>query len=211
MVLGDGKVFSGRPEPLAVPDQEAILGFRNGVETLAIRTRVDVPGTPAAMAWVVPVPGPAAPTVGATSDGTFVSADRLLSTRFIDRVSNGPGLAAVAYGLVAVLSVLGLRAATPSTMSRAARVVCLTLYFGFAFLIATCVSLPTLSTSRSSGPVVEGVQVLTSQRVGTLDVTVLKAGDDASSAAALRAWLTAHGCVVSADADAVIRDYAAAG
>ncbi len=71
-LLADGKAFP----PVAIstevrmPDQRALLVWSNGVERLAIETRIVGEGTN--FAWVVPLP--AVPQVDATTTGLFPKA-----------------------------------------------------------------------------------------------------------------------------------------
>lgn len=63
----DGKVFSITRAEVAMPDQQALIHFDQGVETMVIETRFVGKGRK--FAWVVPTPSP--PQVEAATRGTF--------------------------------------------------------------------------------------------------------------------------------------------
>jgi hypothetical protein len=67
-VRGDGKIFSEVAHPITtIPDQQAIIGFENGIERLTINTSYQGEGTN--FAWVVPLT--AAPKIEAADANDF--------------------------------------------------------------------------------------------------------------------------------------------
>lgn len=78
--LGDGKMFSvPTAVPATIPDQSALIVWRDGVETLVIETSFEGGGKE--LAWVVPTP--AIPTVEATTPGLFST----LRSVFLPRIT----------------------------------------------------------------------------------------------------------------------------
>ena len=54
----DGKMYWRETVPPAIPYQRAVIFFRDGVETLLLQSKYELPGSgnPAPIGWVVPVP-----------------------------------------------------------------------------------------------------------------------------------------------------------
>jgi uncharacterized membrane protein YhaH (DUF805 family) len=191
-------------------DQEAVICFRDGIEVLAIRTRADTSGSgDEQLAWVVPVPGPDAPELLTCTDGVFGTARALTHPRLL--LHSGPGLGwflfFAALFLLAAVAALRANDGVPSRERSIMGV--LVILFGFFCLVA--VLLPSLAKARSSsgGPSGELVEVLKQERVGTLDVSVVRAKPGLDSAEALAAWLKQAGCTVPATVEPVLADYAA--
>lgn len=63
----DGKVFPRFDASAHIPDQQALIHYADGIETLAIETRFE--GTGTEFAWIVP--SPRVPEVSATTTGVF--------------------------------------------------------------------------------------------------------------------------------------------
>ena len=69
-VIADGKVFMSLaedPNSATMPDQQALIYYKDGVQTLVIETRFV--GTAGNFAWVVPLPAP--PEVAPATTGLF--------------------------------------------------------------------------------------------------------------------------------------------
>lgn len=67
---------------VAIPDQEALIWFQDGIQTLAIETRFVGPGED--FAWIVPLP--AVPEVTAVSQGTFPTLRALFQPSVVHNV-----------------------------------------------------------------------------------------------------------------------------
>ncbi len=107
--FADGKAFSTVAVSTAVtmPDQRALLVWSNGVERLAIETRIVGEGTN--FAWAVPLPS--APRVEAGSVGLFPTLAWLTPPRLVTRAEARGLLVLCALGLAWLL--LRVRKSTP--------------------------------------------------------------------------------------------------
>lgn len=212
-VFADGKVFARATAVVNIPDQEALIHCKDGVETLVIETRFDpvpaekAPATlsdeqAAAYAWVVPVPGPRAaegnmvPKVSATTPGVFPTLRAVCAPHVIH---SGPGWAAPAVAIA--LLILGV-----AWLSGIVARVVFALFFG---LVLSLLLTPSLGVTRSSATI-DGMQVLDRSIVGSFDVSVVGA-DSPAAADELRAWLKGEGFYVPEEAGPIITDYASKG
>lgn len=87
-VLADGKMypkgsFTTVQEPVAVPDQQALICYENGVQTLVIETRFIGPGKE--FAWVVPLP--ALPEISAAEPSIFPTLRSIFRPVVIDDIA----------------------------------------------------------------------------------------------------------------------------
>jgi len=213
--MGDGKVFRHSEAVVPMVDQEAVIAFKDGVEVLAIRTRADGRATGAEpLAWVVPVPGPDAPELLTTTDGTFATARAITQPRLRDHREGGIG----AYFLLmaTLLFVAAALVRANPGVPRWQRVLMGVTVGVLTPILSLACLLPALGQSRSSAGPSEpsaGVETLKHERVGTLDVSVVRAKGDArgDGAAALAEWLARAGCAVPANAAPVLQRYAAEG
>lgn len=221
IAIADGKIY---PRGVAVsppiPDQQAIIAWdaATSTQTLAIETRFGaVPAatvTPAAdargdspYAWIVPLPGPAAPRISAATPGLFPTVRTIFRPRVYDSI---PDMLAPLIFLTAML-LLGTWVSMRGGGSKLSSLVSVLLVLlGF-----TCIGgllLPTLGTARSSaGGAAPGVNVLSREIVGSYDISVI--GADAAAGVspdiALAAWFKENGFQQPASALPVLADYAA--
>lgn len=103
----DGKVFAAQvvAEPVEMPDQRALLAWREGVETLVIESAFVGRGTE--FAWVVPLPSK--PEVFPATRGTVASAVALMQP-VVAKPSRWAGVVASYLGVVAAVALtLGWR------------------------------------------------------------------------------------------------------
>ena len=147
---GDGKVFGRAEAVVAIPDQQAVIHFADGVQTLVIETRFQPSATTSAaptvdspFAWVVPVPGPGAasggvPEVFAATTGVFPTLRSVCSPRVTGEVEP---LYIPAFGLIFLLVAM---AALRSSLAKVAIAIAVCLLLLVVFL-------PTLGKARSSG------------------------------------------------------------
>src|SRR3972149_2242412 len=77
--IADGKVFPPKVSaiPAVIPDQQALISWHDGVETLVIRNRLIASGEQ--FAWIVPVPAPA--KVTAVTPGLMPTLEALFQPR----------------------------------------------------------------------------------------------------------------------------------
>lgn len=188
--MADGKVFAAGPAKVAIPDQEALIVWRDGVQTLAIETRFVGPGHD--FAWVVPLP--AKPEISPGTTGMFPTL-RALCSPYVDNRTTGlwPVFLWIAVGLL--IAMAGK-----------------TMFVRVVALLATCLAgvvflIPTLGTARGGSVAGPAVEVLDRKVIGSFDVTTVASADPA----AMSNWLTHNGFVVSPAADPVIADYIAKG
>lgn len=194
MSFADGKVFKSvaeDPTAATMPDQQALIHFKDGVETLVIETRFT--GTAANFAWVVPLP--TAPEVTPATRGLFKTLRAMHQPRI---VANHQGLEALWVALCIVLLVM---IANPG---RAVRIAVVT----GVILLTVVLFLPSLGKARggADGPS-EDVTEVSRQIVGEFEVTVVESREPG----AMVAWLKANGFGVPAGAEKVIAECVADG
>jgi hypothetical protein len=194
-VLADGMVIPERAFAIAqIPDQQALLHYANGTETLVIETSFTGQGTN--FAWVVPLPAVA--QIEPASTGLFPT----LQTIFQPKV---------------VLSVRHYWIALPI----AALVICLIelvrrepffglLIVGLVILLAMLL-LPALAPAKHRGiapaSLAANVRVLNRQTVGLFDTVTIQSADPS----ALVNWLKENGFRTPTNMAPVIADYVRAG
>lgn len=182
--LGDGKAFFVASPSAEMPGQMALIAHENGVETLAIETRLTGEGTDCA--WVVPLP--AHPEVSEASTGVFPSL-RAMCLPAIERYQSFTSP-------LAVLVIIGLVLLVTGGWRGIALVVLLILF-------AVGLLLPAMGTARSAGGPIADVVVADREVVGAFEVITL----DASQGDSLRAWLKGNGFTVPDSAGPVIEQY----
>lgn len=213
-VWADGKVFSRVQGVVpAMPDQQALIVFdrERQRQTLVIDTRfvardgAENEGAERTYAWVVPLPGPGVPEIRTTTTGVFPTLQRVC----MPRIATGGGTFGIGIG-IATLSLLAIAWA----MARRGKWAGSVLMCGIV-LVLLLIMLPSLGNVQRTGEVEAGVRVLTAQRVGAFDVTVIAPEGGAPSAGrageGVRAWLNERGYVVPEEAKEVIETYAREG
>lgn len=192
VACADGKIFRGVAELSPMPEQAAILGWKDGIETLIIRTEYASSGAASPAAWVVPVPS--TPEVFEAGRGVVDSARAMFTPRLDSSgLSSRLGLLILAMITIGVLHLIG--AATDRLAMRL-----LTAASLFIMIAVVCGG---LGRPRGLHSASQSVTIHTSAIVGAYDVTVVSS----SEPDALRRWLTEFGVDVSKDADAAIAAY----
>lgn len=189
--LADGKVFTlVAAPPATMPDQQALIVHRDGVETLAIETRVDAPQGD--LAWVVPLPE--APQILPASRGLFPTLRAMCAPRIRPFYSVLPLL---------ILVVIALAIGTFLPRWTLAR---FTAYAALALACVACL-VPALGKSRALGGQEAQVEVLDRRIVGSFDTEVIRSADPQ----ALRRWLKENGFGVPPESESAIDEYVAKG
>lgn len=189
----DGRAYTRLvASPAEMPDQEAIVAYRDGVETLVIETRVRTNADE--LAWVVPVP--AAPEISATTSGVFPTLRAMTAPRII----RSPWLPATGILIpLAILLALGLF--VPKwTMARLAAYIAL----GACLLVLL---MPALGTARSIAGSPTAVEVVTRSVVGSYETEVVRSEDPQ----ALERWLSERGFVGDDATHDAVAEYVKAG
>lgn len=167
--LADGKVFATEAVQTSIPRQQALLCYRNGVETLAIQTQFVGKGSE--FAWVVPLPSP--PEVTPTTTGLFPTIDTLL----VRELRTSPPYASVAAALIACVVLMNVLAVNGRIVT------------GLVIIVVLLAMVLAPSLGRAGGPVAAGATLLDRKPIGSYDVATLTGAD----AAGLVRWLNDHG------------------
>lgn len=192
-VFADGKAFVLRaqdPTAVRMPDQQALILFDQGIETLAIETRFVSKGKD--FAWVIPLQ--AAPSVEVGTNGLFPTLQALFQPKVIEREPATLGLT-----IPLILCTL-IVIAFPRWKGLLGAVALLALFI--------VVMLPALGKARG-GPIAPptGVEILSRDIAGEFELTTIASNDPN----ALLNWLNDGGYAVPAGAQPVIADYVARG
>lgn len=207
--LADGMFFPERvrPVPLRIPAQRAILVFRNGVESLTVESTLDAKGQ--SFGWVVPVP--AKPTaVEQATRGPLDVLDRATEPEIIHETGFARSSPAWVFLLLSFVLLSRGALVLLGWESRGFKVVFL---LAFVLLFLPLVALPNLGARRTLGSAggvslspshqgTPGVRADATRRVGSYEVTVLRADD----ADALGRWLEGNGFAALPDAGKPIVD-----
>lgn len=203
----DGKLLSRSQAVVRIPDQQALIIWHNGEQTLVVETRfehhADTPDSDEApYAWLIPIPGDGAregftPRVLEATPGLFPTLRSIFRPR-IERESGIPW--PLVLGGAAIILAAGL--------SRARVWPRLLLAIG-AISVVTASFLPALGTARGTGGTGDLVTVYDRTLVGSFDVAVLGAseGAGASDAGAIRSWLSDNGFGTPPGVDDVMDAY----
>jgi hypothetical protein len=195
LAAADGKVFARVGADPTIPDQQALIHYAEGVQTLAIETRFEGDGRE--FAWVVPLPN--VPEISAATPGLLPTLRTVFAPELAD--PSEAAMIAAAAGLLCAAIVVLLLAAGRRKLACVVGV-CVLLLLGLTVLV------PSMGKARG-GTSVAGVGVTVHSRklVGEYETATISS----SSAAALSEWLGANGFTVPPAAAPVIADYAADG
>ena len=201
----DGKMYWRENVPPSIPYQRAVIFFQDGVETLVLQSKYQMPGPgeAAPIGWVVPVP--AVPELASmpadqAADIFYVSAVNTAPrvTKFAMIFINGLLLLAALFGMLFVRMMFSRAEGSELARQRAV------LYgSSFAAILLLLVAVPQLPRSRGES----GVDVLRSARIGIYKAEVIKAkapGD-------LIAWLQQNGFSHGEQDTAALADYISRG
>jgi len=199
VAFADGKFFAldSVLEAPTVPDQQAMIHYADGTETLAIETRFMGAGD--RFAWVVPLP--ALPEVSAVTRGLFPTLQSLFRPRIIG--DDIPDLKILFLGVTLIALVFLYR---KRLKLRVLPSMILVLLILFAML-------PSLARSRSLGlgvdetAVESGLTIHSRELIGDYEVSILSASDPNS----LIEWLKSNGFAHDERDRRVIDDYVADG
>ncbi len=173
-----------------VPNQRALIVFRNGVENLAIESSFEGEGNE--MAWIIPVP--ARPTeIARASSGLFTTIEAALQPELIYGATKilPIGMFVLSWGLFMV--------ATGRWMPLNSFLIAAGLLFVVFYGLAMQETL-----GDNSGPRVGGMRVSDSRAIGDYDVRVLEGG----SPAILNEWLAANSFrELPSEGEAIVSDY----
>lgn len=184
--LADGGVFLRVDTRANLPDQQAMIVYLNGTETLAIETRAKAAGDQ--IAWVVPLP--AVPEVSPATTGTFPTLRAACAPRRMDV----PGALAALLTWILIGCLVAISSGKQGCLVRTA------LVLGFFVLLAG-LFLPALGKSRGlSG---DGVEVIDRSIVGSYEVSTINAATGDSIAE----WLNTNGFAIPADASPALDAY----
>lgn len=195
--FADGFAIARAANGAPMPSQCAVLAWKDGVETLAIRTDIEFKAGAGEAAWVLPVP--AEPELFEVTSGAIESA----RAQFAPQIRSVSGLASIESAVALAVCVLVAHLACFARASVGAKGVLLicTLFCGFVALLA-----PAVGRSRGlSGMGESSVQVRASRVIGSYDVTVISSND----VDALRNWLTDFGVALPKEAEPVLASYLA--
>jgi hypothetical protein len=189
-VFADGRVYPAVDETASIPDQQALIHWKAGVETLVIETRFQ--GSGRDFAWLIPTP--ARPEILPITTGLFPTIRAMLRPE-LHETESLQGMAAV--GVLASI-VAFLMCVLRGWSQRVLLLICV-LLGGFCLL-------PSLGKARGIAPG-EGVEVLDRRIVGAFDTATLSV----DSATSLDAWLKSNGFATSPAASSAASDYIARG
>lgn len=189
--FADGKYF-GRTtvavEP-GIPQQSALISFRDGVQTLIVQSTVSAEGEE--VGWILPLP--AMPTaIEPATPGTIATLHQLVQPSLItERDMRGwhclATAAALNFAIMLLVGCIVRRTKTPVW-----RVVLYVLALPIVSLLVLGIFMPALARPRSQAAETRtetGARILMHDTVGSYDVTVLTA----DSGAEVHDWLTGNG------------------
>jgi hypothetical protein len=176
--LADGKVISQRAFAIPqIPDQQALLHYANGTETLVIETTFVGPGTN--FAWVVPLP--TAPKIQPVSPGLFPTLEVIFQPEVVLSVNH--------YWLALPIAMFVFVMARRLRRESFSALLC----FGLFLILVALLLLPGLGSAGSragaTGSLAASVHVLNRQPAGLFDTVTIKSADPA----ALMDWLNENG------------------
>jgi hypothetical protein len=190
--LADGKMFWREKVPPKIPYQRALILHRDGIETLVLQSRYEIPktGEKATIGWVVPVP--AVPEIASMPADSARYMFMYLSMNSRPRVTRiGPmlfgglflGVAGISL-VTLLLCLVSFVVPMPSWFKRNRARLARYSTYGLLLCLLAGVLLPSLASARGS----LGVDVIAEQRAGIYDVRVVRS-DDTSG---LISWLNTN-------------------
>lgn len=189
-VVADGVVIPPTATAkVTIPDQEAIIHYKDGVETLAIETRFVGQGQQ--FAWIVPLPS--VPEVSPVSKGTFPTLRILFRPRVIHTIPRFYIGVILLFLLIALIMLRRLD---------------LLLLYVLSLFFCSCL-LPSLGTAGVGVAGVSGTSVRIHDRQMVGDYEIFTISSDEPDA--LLNWLGQNGFVVGERQQSVIADYVAQG
>lgn len=189
--LADGIALQRHAAIAPMPAQCALLAWKDGVQTLAIRTEMNA--APGDAAWVVPTPS--VPELLEVAPGVIESA----RASFSPRVARDPSAPLLAFALLAVLLVAIVHAAVALGGGVWTKVA----------IVAALASALLLASSRTGRVRAAGAQAFAGVRLherkllGAHEVVVISSKDPA----ALSAWLNSSGFTLPKDAEGPVAEY----
>jgi hypothetical protein len=197
IVLADGKFF-GPPRAIGkveIPDQQALICFSNGVETLVIDTAFRGGAGSSDFAWVVPLP--TRPHIAPATPGLFPTLQVLCAPK-VTMQSEAIWFVVVLVGGV-LLVVIGVMRAGGSLIE-------LLLVLAMIAIMAGLL-LPALAQRDGSGAAAGSVRLLDRAAVGAFDTVTI----ESTNGQAVVEWLKANGFAAAPEVEPVLRDYAREG
>jgi hypothetical protein len=197
--FGDGgyvpeRAYAALP---TIPMQRALIVYRDGVETLLVEStfKTDSPE----VGWILPLP--AEPTKFDVADpGTLTSLAVCLRSEVIHDLYYVYWPAVFVLGYMAVLLLFSAASAKGVTLTGV-------ILWGLLYLLILALFLPALNIAGIGGGT-PGVEVVSTQRVGHYDVSVVRGKD----IAALGRWIEGNGLrALDEKALAIVDDYIARG
>lgn len=183
--LGDGKGFSKSTPVVRTPDQQALIAWQDGIETLVVETNLAGKGDE--FAWVVPLPN--VPEVSPATTGLFPTLRHLTQPRVIG------GVPLLFWPITVFAVAIGLACNKHPWIGLSVFVV-----YGIYLAVAPKY---TTGSEKSEDAAQQSVKVYARQQIGSYDTVTLSAdnGDD------LAAWLKTEGYMISPDTLPVIEQY----
>jgi len=183
-VMADGKMYWRETVPPEIPYQRALILYRDGMETLVLQSKYEIPEKPesASLGWVVPVP--AVPEVASMeahkARQMFMSLAIRSRPNVIDRTNIffALFLAITATSFLILLIWVFSYFISSSTISRFRQKLIIFAFSSLLLCMIVGIFAPSLSKSL-------GVDVISEHRVGVYDVRVVKSDNTEE----LIAWL----------------------
>jgi hypothetical protein len=209
--MADGKMFWRENIPPKIPYQRALILFAEGTETLILQSRYEIPGgdEKTSLGWVVPVP--AVPEIASMPADMASHLFMYLSMNSRPRVTRiAPTVFGFLFFAVAGLSLLTLLLCLlsfvvpfPKGFKKNRNKLARCSMWGLLIVFFMAIIIPSFMTARKS----IGVDVITEQRVGIYDVSVVRSDD----AKGLIHWLNEHDFTFGDSDTAVFDSYVSKG
>jgi len=191
--FGDGGFIPATSfAPVKIPDQQALIHFENGTETLVVATAFKGEGTN--FAWIVPVPS--VPTVEPATTGLFTTLQMIFQPRVINNTDKY-------YKTALLFGALGIVFIWQRRSGKSCLIIAL---FSFFVLLMAAILLPALSTA-GVGTSTANVTVIDRKTVGIYETATLSSQDGE----ALLNWLDQNGFATPTNFVPPFRAYAQEG